>query len=169
MATPVTRGAHCRYRAPAVVIAGVVLLFGQSRVLAQTLNRDQMRAITHLSCVFPIAAEATWSGETALPPRLKTGATLAFDIEDIDTVDGSARFVDPKGDADVIAKLFAWSLHFLETIPGGAINVTTVFAQESRDGKLRAVHSRADYPPAADARAADISAIQFYGECAIKN
>jgi hypothetical protein len=153
----------------ALAIAGVALsqLFGQSRMLAQTLNRDQMRAITHLSCVFQIASEATWSDGTAVPPRLTTAAALAFEIEDIDTADGSARFVDPKGDLEVIAKLFGWSLHFLETSPSGTINVTTVFAQESRDGKLRAVHSRADYLPAAGARAADISAMQFYGECGV--
>jgi hypothetical protein len=141
-------------------------LLGEAQALAQTLSRDQMRTIKRLSCVFPIESTATWSAETAELPRIKTDAALAFEIEDIDTVDGSARLVGPKDEADVIAKLFAWSLHFLETnASGGGINVTTVFAQESRDGKLRAVHSRADYLPAAGTRAADASASQFYGEC----
>jgi hypothetical protein len=149
------------------MLAVVLLQFlGEAQVLAQTLSRDQMKTITRLSCVFPIESTATWSAETAELPRIKTDAALAFEIEDIDTVDGSARLVGPKDETDVIAKLFAWSLHFLETnASGGGINVTTVFAQESRDGKLRAVHSRADYLPAAGARAADASASQFYGEC----
>jgi hypothetical protein len=155
-------------RCPGILALGVMVLsqcLGTAPALAQTLNREEMKSITRLSCVFPIVSEATWSAETAELPRIKTDAALVFELKDIDTADGSARLVGPKDEADVIAKLFAWSLHFLEINPSGAINVTTVFAQESRDGKLRAVHSRADHLPAAASGAADISAAQYYGEC----
>ena len=45
------------------------------------------------------------------------------------------------------------NLHVLDVRPDGALTVTTVFAQESREGRLKAVHSRIP------------DSSQYYGDC----
>lgn len=149
--------------AAGVWLAGMVL--GQP-AFGQSLNRDQMRTITHLSCVFPLVSEAAWS-PAAVPqsPRVRTDAPLAFEIEDIDIADGSAVITGSDADAEVIVKLFGWSLHFLDNGRPDAIAVTTVFAETSQNGKLRAVRSESRFQAGVEARPGDVAASQFYGEC----
>jgi hypothetical protein len=92
---------------------------------------------------------------------------LSLQIVDIDTEDGSARIQGATGtDSHVVARLSDQSLHFMETDVTGSLLVTTVFAHESRPGKLKAVHSRTSFLPVElPGFSAEPSASQYYGEC----
>jgi hypothetical protein len=134
--------------------------------IGQSVNLTELASIKGLKCVFPMAAVGNWSAEGLQPPRIKTEGILRLDIDSIDTQDGSAHIEGTSRSAFVVARLSAWSLHFLETDETGGLNVTTVFAQHSQTGKLRAVHSRASYIPVElPGVTIDPSASQYYGEC----
>ena len=127
-----------------------------------------MASIKRLDCRFVAAAVGGWSGGNAAV-RLNNESTLSVRVDSIDTQDGSARLLGAGGSsAFVVAQLRAWSLHILETDTTGSITVTTVFGQESRDGRLKAVHSRASFLPI-DVRdfSAQPSASQYYGDCEV--
>jgi hypothetical protein len=67
----------------------------------------------------------------------------------------------------VSAVLSGWSLYFVENSVG-QLNVTTVFAQESAPGKLKAVHSRHGYLQMQVGKfISEPSVSQNYGECEI--
>ena len=101
--------------------------------------------------------------------RLNNESTLSVRVDSIDAQDGSAQMRGPgSSSAFVVAQARGWSLHILEADPTGSITVTTVFAQESHNGRLKAVHSRASYLPI-DVRdfSAQPSASQYYGDCEV--
>ena len=112
-----------------------------------------LASITSLTCAFPASSVATWrDGE----PQVLVNATarLALAITSVDAQEGTARLADAGVYRDVSIKLAGSSLHVLDVRPDGTLTVTTVFAQESREGRLKAVHSRIP------------DASQYYGDCA---
>jgi hypothetical protein len=80
---------------------------------------------------------------------------VAFDK--IDTDDGTAETAGffRRREENVNVKLVGSNLHFLDVALDGGLTVVTVFAKETRDGRLQAVYSRAAYPDAA----------QYMGDC----
>jgi hypothetical protein len=63
-------------------------------------------------------------------------------------------------------RLSQGTIHFVQAFRDGPLYVTTIFAKESRDGKLKAVHTRHEYT--------DVSLPgftskpeQYYGECGV--
>ncbi len=146
-----------------VVLSRITL---QAVGLGQSVNLAELASIKSLKCVFPMAAVGSWSPDGSQPPRIKTEGVLRLEIDSIDTQGGSAQIAGTSRSAFVVARLAAWSLHFLETDETGSLNVTTVFAQRGLTGKLRAVHSRASYVPVElPGVTVDASASQYYGEC----
>lgn len=134
----------------------------------QSLSRDELAAIHRLRCVFPVAAIGGWdNGEPRA--RLNTEGVLSLQIESIDAQDGSARILGTSAEAaHVVAQLAGWSLHFLETDATGGVNMTTVFAQHSRSGKLKAMHARASFVPVeVPGFRSEPAVSQYYGECEI--
>ncbi len=58
------------------------------------------------------------------------------------------------------------SLHFLERSMLGSVNLTSVFADETPQGKLRAVRSRHEYlQMTVPGFVAEPTVSQYYGEC----
>jgi hypothetical protein len=94
--------------------------------------------VKSLKCRFPVAVSGTWkNGEAVANPRTQE---LLINVTEIDVSDGTAEVAGTAGKAFVSAVLSGWSLYFVEN-GVGQLNVTTVFAQESVPGKLKAVHS----------------------------
>ena len=89
------------------------------------------------------------------------------ELDAIDTQDGTAVLLGaPESDSHLVAQLSGWTLHFVQTSPTGRLTVTSVFARESRDGKLKGTHSRSSYIPAGtQGNVAEPEAQQYYGEC----
>jgi hypothetical protein len=149
-----------------LVLLGACPLLVCGTARAQALPQTKLAAVRSLRCVFSAAANGIWQGGEATV-RLRTGVTLKLELDAIDTQDGTAVLLAaPESDSHLVAQLSGWTLHFVQTSPTGRLTVTSVFARESRDGKLKAMHSRSSYIPAGtQGNVAEPEAQQYYGEC----
>ena len=136
-----------------------------ARIGAQTDPPNPLKTVKALKCRFPVAVSGTWkNGEAVANPRTQE---LLINVTEIDVSDGTAEVAGTAGKAFVSAVLSGWSLYFVEN-GVGQLNVTTVFAQESAPGKLKAVHSRHGYLQMQVGKfIAEPSVSQNYGECEI--
>jgi len=132
----------------------------------QGAETNALSKVKTLKCVFPVYASGSWkNGEPQA--QSKTGQ-LSIQIDSIDVQDGSARFVGAGEAAHINVQLSGWSLHFLETGNTGSVNITTVFSQESRAKKIKAVHSRHDYlQMSLPGFVSEPTVTQYYGECEV--
>lgn len=151
------------------VSAGVlaVSLATTGALHAQTAPPNPLAAIKNLKCSFSISASGTWQkGEPQA--QIKTGPLTTFQYTEIDTAESTANVVGLASSGHVVAQLYGANLHFLEMRSTGSLILTTVFAQESRDKKLKAVHTRADYLPISIPGFVTTPEVsQHYGECEI--
>ena len=146
--------------------AAAVLLLGPVSASAQTDEPpNPLKTVKGLKCRFPVAVSGTWkNGEAVANPRTQE---LLINVTEIDVSDGTAEVAGTAGKAFVSAVLSGWSLYFVEN-GVGQLNVTTVFAQESAPGKLKAVHSRHGYLQMQVGKfISEPSVSQNYGECEI--
>lgn len=125
-----------------------------------------LASVTSLKCAFPASATATWeSGQPQVKVQNLAGV-FTLTIADIDAQEGTARTVGLGAPAEVTVKLAGSNLHILDIRPTGALAITTVFAEESHDGRLKAVHSRSDYVGGAGRGVAGPPSVsQYYGDC----
>ena len=117
-----------------------------------------------LSCVFTTSANGTWNeGE----PRANVkSVALSMRFDSINAAEGTARVTDGFGYIEITAQRSADALHFVQVFKTGPLYVTTVFDSASRDGKLKAVHSRHELTEAA-LPGFTSSPEQYYGECEV--
>ncbi len=149
----------------ALAIAAVLALV-PTFLQAQTPDPpNPLKTVTALRCRFPVATSGTWkAGEAVAQTRTQE---LLLSVTEIDPQDGTAEVQGTAGKAFVSAVLSGWSLYFVENAVG-QLNVTTVFAQETSPGKLKAVHSRHGYLQMQVGRFISEPAVsQNYGECEI--
>ena len=72
------------------------------------------------------------------------------------------------GASFVTVKLTGSNIHFIDMRAGGAVTLTTVFSQESKDKKLKAVHTRTDYlQMSLPGFVSEPEVAQYYGDCEI--
>lgn len=124
--------------------------------------------IKSLTCTFPVTVAGTWeNGEPSA--AIKKTAVLTFKFDQIDVTESSARFVGPTAAPEhVVAQLSGPNLHFMDIRPSGSLSITTVFAQVSRDQKLKAVYTRTDYLPISlPGFVSQPEVSQRYGECEV--
>jgi hypothetical protein len=126
---------------------------------------NPLKTVKALRCRFPVATSGTWKdGEPVAQTRTQE---LLLSVTEIDPQDGTAEVQGTAGKSFVSAVLSGWSLYFVEN-GVGQLNVTTVFAQETTPGKLKAVHSRHGYLQMQVGRFISEPAVsQNYGECEI--
>jgi hypothetical protein len=149
----------------ALAVAGLLTL-APAGSFAQTADPpNPLKTVKALKCRFPVAVSGTWkNGEAVANPRTQE---LLINVTEIDVSDGTAEVAGTAGKAFVSAVLSGWSLYFVEN-GVGQLNVTTVFAQETVPGKLKAVHSRHGYLQMQVGKfIAEPSVSQNYGECEI--
>lgn len=153
---------HARATTLLSCLLAVVRLTAQGGAAANPLA-----SVQSLTCSFPISTTAAWEkGEPQA--RLRTGLVLTFQYVDIDTAVSTARVVGLATEHNIVVQLSGANLHFLEIRSNGGLMLTTVFNQESRDKKLKAVHTRADYQPIDIPGFVTPPAVsQHYGECEI--
>jgi hypothetical protein len=147
--------------------AAAMLALGPAAASAQTDDPpNPLKTVKGLKCRFPVAVSGTWkNGEAVATPRTQE---LFITVTEIDVSDGTAEVAGTAGKAFVSAVLSGWSLYFVEN-GVGQLNVTTVFAQESAPGKLKAVHSRHGYLQMQVGKfISEPSVSQNYGECEIQ-
>ena len=148
----------------ATALGLIALVCAPATVGAQGAEPNLLTSIKALTCVFPLSVSAGWQmGEPQA--NVKTGGVLTVKITEIDTQDGSAKFEGSTA-SHVVAQLAGWNLHFLDMQPAGALSLTTVFSQVSKEGKLKAVQTRTDYLPVTLPRYVSTPTVaQYYGEC----
>jgi len=149
-----------------LLLAALVFLAGSGAPAGQGAQSNELANVKALKCVFPVYASGSW--KNGVPLAQAKNGQLSIQIESIDVADGSARFVGTGESAHINVQLSGWSLHFLETGNTGSVNITTVFSQEARDKKMKAVHSRHDYlQMSLPGFVSEPTVSQYYGECEV--
>jgi hypothetical protein len=149
-----------------LVVLTVLGLFlaGSNPLDAQKSMQEKLAAAKTVSCDFIVYATGTWKNGEA-QGELKT-AKLSVRFIEINTDEGTARMASGFGNYDIIVRLAQGALHFVQAFRAGPLYTTTIFGTESRDGKLKAVHTRHEYAeislPGFTSRPE-----QYYGECEI--
>lgn len=101
---------------------------------------EQLVQARSLKCTFQWFASADW---TADQPKLRTAEQdFGFHIDGIDLKAGTARLVGNAGAADLATIRGDSTVTFIEQVPSGAINLTSVFAWRDKERRFKAVHSR---------------------------
>jgi hypothetical protein len=151
-----------------VLTAGILALgsclAAPSHAVAQGTSTSRLTGIKTLKCVFALYATGTWNNGEARAEVKPASLSVSFDEIDIDS--GTARVAEGFGPTEIIVKLVMWNLHFLNIRSEGSLYLTTVFDRESRNGKLKAVHTRHEYT---DVSVPGFTAKpeQYYGECEV--
>jgi hypothetical protein len=146
------------------VLMLVALAGGAPAIHAQTSTREKLAAAKTVTCAFTVSATGTWKNGEA-EGALNT-AKLSVQFIEINTDEGSARLASGFGIYDIIVRLAPGSLHFIQAFRDGPLYTTTIFDKESRDGRLKAVHTRHEY---ADIALPGFTSKpeQYYGDCAV--
>jgi hypothetical protein len=126
--------------------------------------QEKLAKAKSLKCVFQTVTTVSWTGGQPHAEIKPTNLTIGFD--EIDADEGTARIVGSFGPSDIIVRLSAGTLHFVQSFREGPVYTTTIFPKETRAGSLQAVHSRHEYTeislPGFTSRPE-----QYYGECAV--
>ena len=146
---------------------GTVLL-AAAPLFAQATPPSPLNGVTALSCTFPVSVSNTWKDGDP-QAVVKTAPVLTFVIDQIDTQEGSARMVGVATGSHVTASLSGSNLHIMDLRSSGSLTITTIFGQESKDGRLKAGHTRTDYLRySVPGFVSQPEISQHYGDCEIK-
>jgi len=137
----------------ALLIVGVVAGEAPQRPTA----KNGLTAVKHLTCRFTAAASVSWSGPAPDVHLSSPDQPLIIDISKIDIDEGTASISTAAGTSTATVTVNGSNLYVLSLPPSGDASVTTVFSQESKNNRLKAVHTRA---------AASVA--QYGGECEVK-
>ena len=148
---------------PAVGLLCALLPVG-SGLDAQGPAAQKLARAESVKCEFTVMATGTWNKGAAEAETRVAKLSIGFDTVNAD--DGTARVIGAFGPSDIIVRLSSGTLHFVQSFREGPLYLTTIFPEETRDGKLQAVHTRHEYTqvslPGFTSRPE-----QYYGECTI--
>jgi tRNA pseudouridine-54 N-methylase len=91
---------------------------------------------------------------------------MALRYEEVDTDDGTARFVGSSGRTDVAARFVRDALTFIHSGTDGSVALTTV-SRSTADGKWLAVHTRHEFTETSSS-GVTLGPAQYYGTCTIE-
>ena len=134
---------------------------------AQAPNAPAARFVkaTSMQCDFNLLATGTW--KNGAPEASTKPVKLAIGSASIDTQEGTADAIGDAGKSHITVRVVGNYLNLMQMDPYGALYVTTVFNAESKNGRLRAVHTRHEYLPT-EVRGLTSRPEQYYGDCAVK-
>jgi len=142
----------------------LLLIVPLSPAHAQRSVEYRLAKVKSLKCAFSLYVTGTW--KEAEPQAELKPVKLTLQFDDIDTDEGTAQAIGMFGPTHMIARLAVWSLHFMEIGSSGTLNITTIFDKETRNGRLKAVHTRHEYTdvslPGFTSRPE-----QYYGDCEV--
>ena len=114
---------------------------------AQSRNLEQrLAAATQVDCTFAALATGTW--DDAAPKAEVTAATLEASFTAINVDEGTAEAGSTFGNTFISVRYAHGYLHFMQMSDAGPLYVTTILAQETADGRMKAVQTRHEYSPA---------------------
>jgi hypothetical protein len=113
---------------------------GQSGSLEQRLA-----AATRVDCRFTVLATGTWDkADTSIAV---TDSELQASFFDVNISEGTAEAEGRFGATFIVVRYSHGYLHFLQMSDAGPLHLTTVLAQESAEGRMKAIHTRHEYSP----------------------
>lgn len=152
----------------AAFCAGAPVVLSALPAQAPVPASSPLGGVKSLSCSFRIQAIGTW---TAGVPKAdvapaKRAVSLRFDGIDVEsgTASSSGAFVGVEIAVPIIVQRITGALQFTQMLRAGPLYATTVFEQENRPGKFKAVHSRHETAPIA-VPGFTWTPEQYYGEC----
>ena len=149
----------------AVVVGALVSwLLCWSGTTSHAAAQSRLADVTSLTCSFSVISTGDWvDGE---PSVEQDSSTLSFRFVEIDTDGATANAVGPFGPSHIITRQSGEYLHFMQLFNVGPLYTTTVIDRETRDGKLKAVHTRHEFT---DVRLTGFTSRpeQYIGECEI--
>ena len=142
----------------ALAIASPTAL-AQSRELQQRLA-----AAKRVECTFTTLATGDWQGAT--PQASVKTAEHEAEFHDINVDEATAESSSVYGDSFISVRYAAGYLHFLQISDVGPLFVTTVFPQETKNGRLKAVQVRLEYA-ATTLPGFATRPEMYFGDCAV--
>jgi len=132
--------------AAALVAATFLLLDSSAHAQGAALER-RLASATRVECRFETLATGDWNANSSSAAVTKVDHAATF--FDIDVDGGTAEADGPFGTAFIVVRYAHGYLHFLQMSDAGPLHVTTVLAQETTGGRLKAVQTRHEYTPVA--------------------
>ena len=124
--------------------------------IAPSVTREVLESIAQLECAFTVVAAGRWSGASPTVRMSTLSEPMGLTLFDISVPDASATSRSAGRTSSVSVRSDQSNLYFLDGQSDGVISLTTVFAQTTATGRLKAVHTRTGQV-----------AEQFYGDCGI--
>ena len=126
-----------------MLLGGALLL--QSVDSAAQINPLERRlaAATRVECQFTAVATGDWAGDMGTAAVAETQHEATFFDVDIDG--GTAESEGQFGATFIVVRYAHAYLHFMQMSDAGPLHLTTVLAQESSNGRLKAMQTRHEY------------------------
>ena len=150
---------------PILVFCILASVLGTHDASAQRAFEQALSTAKSVKCTFPLHVRGDWS--SGVPKVENSTEVLTLEFHDINIDEGSAQssgYFGPKH--DIVVRHTDMALHFVQSFSAGPLYTTTVFGRESRNGRLRAVHTRHDYMDAVSVGRTSRPE-QYYGDCEV--
>ena len=145
-----------------------VCLLGSPVIDAQE-GQQALATVKSLECTFSIVATGTW--KNGKPEAGVKPARLSLKFNSINIDEGTAVLLANEGGtaskSDILLRLSKGTLHFVQMFTDGPLYTTTIFPNETRAGKLQAVHTRHEFTPGMSLPGFTWQPEQYYGECEV--
>ena len=123
---------------------GALLLLQAAPAQNRALN-ELLQNAARVACSFTQIATADWPGDEPAFEAEAVELTAAF--VDVDVESGTAEAEGRFGASYIVVRYNEGYLHFMQQLNAGPIYLTTILAQETAAGRLKAVHTRHEYTP----------------------
>lgn len=128
-------------RTPIITIGSILL---SAPALAQQRGlQELLQNAGRVDCSFSAIATADWPADGPGITIDESDFSAAFTNINVEsgTADAEGRF----GASYIIVRYAEGYLHFMQTLTAGPIYLTTILAQPTTEGRLKAVHTRHEY------------------------
>jgi len=123
---------------------GVLFLIPVSLPAQLNPLQDKLAAATRLECRFAALGRAEWEADAGRIDLSDSDLEVVF--FDIDVEEGSAEVEGRFGGASyIVVRYSSGYLHLMQMFGAGPLFVTSVMAQETTDGRMKAVQNRVEY------------------------
>jgi hypothetical protein len=127
--------------------AFMILLASPATATAQIPDPSPARLVNAraLDCQFTTMSTGNWKAGEAETTTKPAKVTVGFKAISAD--DGTAESTVSGARSHITVRLSGNYLHLMQMEPFGALHVTTVFATDTKSGRLQAVHTRHEFTP----------------------
>ena len=129
--------------APAVIAALAALAGAWPAEAQNRALRELLENAVRVECRFTSVVRGGWSDSgTEFKSEAVNRSAVFFDI---DVESGTAEAEGEFGASYIVVRYAEGYLPFLQTLSSGPIHLTTILAEPSTGGRLKAVHTRHEY------------------------